>query len=38
MGSGLGPAMPLEYDPENPVFDPYASVRSDEEKDDKKKK
>ena len=31
MGAGLGPAMPLEYDPENPVLDPY-------EKNKKKKK
>ena len=23
MGSGLGPNMPIEYDPENPVYDPY---------------
>ena len=38
MGSGLGPAMPLEYDPEKPVYDPYASARSKEDEDDKKKK
>tara|TARA_A100001015_G_C15042496_1_gene740736 strand:- start:1986 stop:2261 length:276 start_codon:yes stop_codon:yes gene_type:complete len=23
MGSGLGPNMPLQYDPEKPVYDPY---------------
>ncbi len=23
MGAGLGPAMPLSYDPEKPVYDPY---------------
>ena len=23
MGSGLGPNMPMEYDPEKPVYDPY---------------
>jgi len=23
MGSGLGPNMPIEYDPEKPVYDPY---------------
>tara|TARA_R110001592_G_scaffold188358_6_gene433617 strand:+ start:49071 stop:49334 length:264 start_codon:yes stop_codon:yes gene_type:complete len=23
MGSGLGPNMPLAYDPEKPVYDPY---------------
>ena len=23
IGSGLGPNMPIEYDPEKPVYDPY---------------
>lgn len=23
MGSGLGPNMPLAYDPEKPIYDPY---------------
>ena len=27
MGGGLGPAMPLEYDPERPVLDPYSKKR-----------
>ena len=27
MGSGLGPNMPIEYDPEKPVYDPYKSSK-----------